>query len=147
MLGPCGACVHVRATTHRGDATEDPLPLPRPPYGEIGELVRSYLGPVRRAGRGVLPAGTPSDEEEVLRGAGFEGPNRIDVATGTVVTRSVDEIIASTFSLSSSTPHLFGGRRGSFERDLRQLLGDASPCGLFAERTRDIALDIWRPRG
>jgi SAM-dependent methyltransferase len=145
MLDPGGALVQVKATTHRGDASEDPLPLPRPPYEAMRQLVAAYLGSVRRAGRGSLPAGTPSDEAEILRGAGFDGPDRIDVPSGELVTRSVDELVAATFSLSSSTPHLFGERKASFERELRSLLAKAAPNGRFAERTRDIALDIWRP--
>jgi len=40
---------------------------------------------------------------------------------------------------------MFGAHQERFEGDLRGLLHDASPNGLFAERTRDIALDIWRP--
>jgi hypothetical protein len=32
-----------------------------------------------------------------------------------------------------------------FERELRRLLDQAALDGLFAERRRDIALDIWRP--
>jgi hypothetical protein len=54
--------------------------------------------------------------------------------------------VAATFSLSSAAPHLFGARLPAFEADLRRLLRRTSPVGRFAERTRDIALDIWRPR-
>ena len=31
-----------------------------------------------------------------------------------------------------------------FEADLRALLREASPSGLFAERRRGIELDVWR---
>jgi SAM-dependent methyltransferase len=144
MLDPGGALVQVQATTHRGDASEDPLPLPRPPYDAMRQLVGAYLGSVRRAGRGSLPAGKPPDETEILRAAGFQGPDRIEVRSGELVTRSVDELVAATFSLSSSTPYLFGERQVSFERELRSLLAEASPEARFAERTRGIALDIWR---
>jgi hypothetical protein len=41
MLVASGACVHVHATTNRGDESIDPLPRPRPPYEEIDALVRS----------------------------------------------------------------------------------------------------------
>jgi SAM-dependent methyltransferase len=145
MLAQGGACVHVQATTHRGDTSEDPLAHPRPPHEAIAELVGAHLGPMRRAGRGALPSGTPSDEQEILRAAGFQGPRRVPVAAAGLVTRTADEIVAATFSLSSSTPHLFGTDRARFERDLRDLLRRTSPSGRFAERTRDVALDIWRP--
>ncbi|HYN96926.1 MAG TPA: class I SAM-dependent methyltransferase [Pilimelia sp.] len=145
MLGADGAWVHVSATTHRGVAGDDPLPHPRPPWDRIDELVAHYLGPVRRAGRGVLPAGTPGGEEDVMRAAGYTGPTRVEVRRGEVVDRGLDEIVAAVFSLSGSTPHLFGDRREAFADDLRQLLRACSPSGRFAERTREIGIAIWRP--
>jgi hypothetical protein len=61
------------------------------------------------------------------------------------VNRTEDQLVASVFSLSSSTPHLFGERRAEFERDLRALLRRASPGGVFAERMREVALEVWWP--
>jgi hypothetical protein len=58
---------------------------------------------------------------------------------GGVVTRTVDEIVAATFSLSYAAPGRFGDRRSAFEADLRALLGDGPLC----ERRRVIGLDIW----
>ena len=142
MLEPGGALVHVQATTHRGDCSEDPLEHPRPPYEEIDALVRSYLGPVRRAGRGLRS--TRDDEADVLRAAGFTGPTRTEPDTARVVIRTADDIVAATFSLSSSTPHLFGADVGRFEADLRALLRGVAPDDAFSERTRPVALDIWR---
>lgn len=144
MLASNGACVHVHATTHRGDASDDPLPLPRPPHAEIADLVARYLGPVRRAGRSSLPGGTPSGESEIFRAAGFVGPQHVEIAAGHVAVRSIDEVVAAIYSLSSSTPRLFGASRSEFERDLRGLLVGTAADGRFAERRRDIALDIWR---
>jgi hypothetical protein len=145
MLEPGGACIHVQATTHRGDSSDDALEHPRPPHAEIDALVRSYLGPVRRAGRGSLPTGPPAREDDVLRAAGFTGPTRIELDTAEVITRTADEVVAAVFSLSSAAPHLFGADAERFEGALRALLDDAAPDGVFSERTRDIALDVWRP--
>jgi len=133
-----------------GEATEvdaDPglvLPHPLPPRTAIAEPVRRYLDPTRRAGRGSLPDGTPADEDSVYRAAGFGGPDRLEVP-GRVVTRAADDVVASVFSLSSSAPHLFGDKVTAFETELRQLLYDASPTGVFSEHLREIALDIWHP--
>ena len=80
-----------------------------------------------------------------MRAAGYRGSTRLEVGGGRVLERTEDEVVASVFSLSSATPHLFGGHVGEFERELRALLRDASPLGRFAERTREIALVIWRP--
>jgi SAM-dependent methyltransferase len=143
MLEPGGAWVHVHATTHRGFG-EDRLSEPAPPHEAIEELVKAYLGPVRRAGRGTLPHGTPSGEEDAMLSAGFEAPQRLEVGGGRVVERSEDDVVASVYSRSSSTPHLLGQRLGEFERELRALLRRASPSGRFSERTREIELVIWR---
>jgi SAM-dependent methyltransferase len=139
--GPGGRWVHVHATTHRGAETDEPMPHPQPPWSAIDELVAAYLGPVRRAGRGTLPDGTRSGEEDVMRDAGYRGPTRITVGGGEVVERTADEIVSAVFSLSNSTPHLLGARAPAFEADLRALLGP----GPFAERTREVDLVIWRP--
>ena len=58
--------------------------------------------------------------------------------------RSEDDVVASVFSLSSAAPHLFGDRLAEFEAELRDLLRATSPDGRFAERQREIALDVWR---
>ncbi|MDT7800292.1 MAG: hypothetical protein QOI78_3725 [Actinomycetota bacterium] len=140
MLAAGGACAHVHATTHQGADTGDLAP----PHAAITDLVRRYLGPVRRAGQGVLPDGTASGEAEIYRAAGFRGPRRLEVP-GPVVTRDVDDVVAAVFSLSGSAPHLFGNRRERFETELRELLHEASPDGTFSERLREIAVDVWRP--
>ena len=145
MFTAGGVWIHIHATTHRGVAGEDPLPHPRPPWDRIDEMVTRYLGPVRRAGQGCLPAGTRSNEEEVMRQTGFSGPTRIDVGGGQVMNRSIDEIAAALLSLSGSTPHLFGDQLPTFEADLRRLLATASHDGRFSERTREVAVVIWRP--
>lgn len=82
MLTPGGTCLLVQATTHRGDASDDPLPHPRPPHEAIAALIRSYLGPVRRAGRGSRAKGLAAGEDEILSEAGFDGPSRVEVGHG-----------------------------------------------------------------
>lgn len=143
MLEDAGACVHVHATTHQGVDTEAVLPHPRPPRSAINELVERYLGPASRRGKGFLSPDKAHREDEVYRAAGFNGPQRIEVP-GQVVERTSDQIVAGIFSLSSSTPHLFAERREAFEADLRRLLRDANPKGIFSEQMRGIAVDIWR---
>lgn len=144
MVETCGACVHVHAMTHQGVDSEVAQPHPMPPHPQITELVLRYLGPVRRAGRGFLPHGTPGGETGIYRAAGFGGPDRIEIP-GRAVTRTTDDIVAAVFSLSGSTPHLFGDLRATFETELRELLRRASPDGMFSEYTQQIAVDIWRP--
>jgi hypothetical protein len=145
MLDPGGALVHVQATTHQGVDGAEPLPFPRPPRKRIETLTQSYLGRVRRAGRSTLPQGTSTDEDGVLRAAGFVGPDRVMVPAGQIFERTEDDIVASVYSLSSAAPHLFGARLPNFESDLRSLLRDASPARRFSEQQQDVGLDIWRP--
>lgn len=144
MLAPDGAWVHVGATTHRGIEGEQDLPHPRPPWDAIDELVTRYLGPVRRAGRSVLPTGTRPGEEVVMRSAGYRGPTRVVVGGNEVEQRTVDQVVAAVFSLSGSTPHLLGAELPAFEADLRELLTKASDNGLFSEQRREIEAVIWR---
>ncbi|MCP3804595.1 methyltransferase domain-containing protein [Allokutzneria sp. A3M-2-11 16] len=99
---------------------------------------------VAAAVRGSLPRGTAEGEAEIYRAAGFAELRRITVP-GRVVTRVADDIVAAVFSLSSSTPHLFGDRRAEFESDLRRLLIDTSASGVFSEQAREIVIDLWRP--
>ena len=143
MLVAGGALVHVGATTHAGVDGDDELPLPRPPRAAVARLVERYLGPQRRAGQGVLPAGTPGGEDDVYREAGFGGPQRLEVP-GRVVERTAEQVVASVHSLSSCAPHLFGERLGAFDDELRQLLLAAGPEGRFAERMRSTTVSIWR---
>jgi hypothetical protein len=131
MLVDGGAVVHIGATTHRGEGDV--------PYDAIDELIRTYLGPVRRAGAGSLPDGTPSWEDDAFAGARFAGPKRIEVPARTHV-RTADEIVASVFSQSSAAPHLFGDRLDEFEHELRAIIG----AGPFSERFREIGLSVWR---
>jgi SAM-dependent methyltransferase len=144
VLEPGGAVVQVSDVKDVPEAPPDDLPFPVPPYDAIRELVRRYLGPVRRAGQGLLPHGTPSDEAAVLSGAGFRGRERLKVPAEGLLVRPVGDIVAWVYSLSGSAPHLFGDRLAAFEGDLRRLLGEAPPSGLFAEQPPDTEVFVWR---
>jgi SAM-dependent methyltransferase len=143
MLVAGGGCVHVHATTHRGVPTEARLEFPEPPHEELLELARRYADPPRRPA-GLDRANRPGGESEVYRAAGFSGPQRITVE-GAVVTRTLDEVIAAVYSLSSATPYLFGDRQAGFDAEARLLLRRTSPTGMFSQQMREIAADIWRP--
>jgi precorrin-6B methylase 2 len=132
LLAPGGVLVHVSATTHRGVATGEQ----DPPWNAITNLIETYLGPKR-----TVPGDSPGNEDEIYRAAGFDGPRNIELPDR-MVRRSTADIVASVYSLSSSTPHLFGGQLSAFDRDLRALLRKAGDE--FTERTRPIVLHIWR---
>ncbi|MCP2268330.1 Methyltransferase domain-containing protein [Actinokineospora diospyrosa] len=144
MLAAGGVCAHIHATTHQGIETDAELPHPQPPHAAIAELVRKYLGPVRRAGNKLLPNGTASGEDEIYRAAGFTKSRRVEIP-GILMTRTADDVVAAVFSLSSSTPHLLGTNQAAFEADLRHLLENTSPTGTFSELTHKTVIDLWRP--
>lgn len=143
MLVTDGALVHVGATTHQGIDDPAELSYPRPPHEAIDQLIQRYLGPQRRAGQGVRVGGTSGDEDDVYQAAGFAGPQRYEVP-GRVVERTIEQLVASVYSLSYSAPHLFGDQLSNFDEGLRQLLADTSDGGRFAEQMRSITVSIWR---
>jgi hypothetical protein len=144
MLEPGGALVHM-SDLKEPSAASVPLPLPAPPYPRIGELIRQYLGPTRRAGHGVITSGTTPDREElVFARAGYGNCERLVVPAGQVIDRSADDVVAWTFSRSDSAPHLFGDRLADFERDLRALLSATAPDGRLAEHLPATEIKIWR---
>ncbi len=137
MLRDGGAFATVGATTHEGDGNV--------PRDAIKELVRSYLGPARRAGQGIVAdEGPPWNVPEALDAAGFGEPREIHVPAGQVYERSEDDIVASVYSQSYSAPHLFSDRLDSFERDLRALLREHAPADGYRERLRDETLLVRR---
>lgn len=128
MIEPGGHWVHVAAQTHAGDTGNVP-------WDSIKELVHEHLGDTH------LPGATKSGEADVLRAAGYRGPQRITLPWGEVVTRPVDEVVSAVFSLSWAAPRLFGDRLAAFERELRALLG----AGPFQEQMYEMEVVIWSP--
>jgi SAM-dependent methyltransferase len=148
MLDPGGAVVQVTAPGGRlghltAQAGRDSLPFPPPPDDAIDQLRRRYLGPDRRAGQGIRNT-SPSGEDQVFREAGFLPAQTVTVPDGRVIARTVDDVVARVFSVSSTAPHLFGDRLADFETDMRQTLTQASPAGRFSVRLPDNILRIWR---
>ncbi|MFK0115089.1 class I SAM-dependent methyltransferase [Streptomyces sp. NPDC090994] len=144
MLRPGGVLLHV-SDLKTESRTVGGLPHPAVPRPEIQALVTRYLGPVRRAGRGTLPRGTPGGEAEVFARAGFSGPDRHVVPGGQALERTSDDVVAEVFSMSFSAPHLFGPRRDAFETELRRLLAEHSAPGLFSERGPSTEVFVWHP--
>lgn len=142
MLRPGGVLLHI-SDVKTAPPTAEALPHPAPPRAAIDDLVRKYLGPVRRAGRGTLPQGTPGDEATVFTRAGFTGPDHHVVPGGGPLTRDRDALVAEVYSMSFSAPHLFGPHRPAFEADLRRVLQEASPSGRFSQHWPDTEVFVW----
>jgi SAM-dependent methyltransferase len=141
MLEPDGVVVHI--DNRHQDSLSPDEDLPAPPIARIDELRRAYLGQDRRAGQSIRNS-SPIDEAAVFQAAGFLGPEVVVVPDGRTIVRSSDDLVAETFSKSSTAPNLFGDRLLEFEADVRRTLADASPTGTFAVRLPDNELKIWR---
>jgi cyclopropane fatty-acyl-phospholipid synthase-like methyltransferase len=146
MLDAGGACIHVHATTHRGIPADQELPYPEPPHAELTELTDRFItrdhGPQHAAP--ALAEVTGEQEARSYSGAGLSWYERFEVSAP-METRTVDDVLAAIYSLSSSTPHLFGDRQTAFDVEARRLLLATSPSGLFSEVRRPVAVDIWLP--
>jgi len=140
------ATVQVDAPAYRCDdlaaAAMLDLPHPLPPDDAIVELRRRYLGPDTRPGQSIRNT-PPSGEDAVFVAAGFAPVREVIVPDGRIIERSIDDLVTMRFSSSPTAPHLFGDRADAFEADLRRLLADASPSGLFSVLLPDNILRIW----
>ena len=148
MLDPGGAVVQVDAPGYRADELSaetgrGSLPFPPPPDDALDQLRRRYLGSDRRAGQSIRNT-SPAGEEGVFQQAGFLPAETVTVADQRVTERTIDDVVASVFSTSSTAPHLFGDRQQDYERDVREILAKASPSGRFSLRLPDNILRIWR---
>ncbi|HSZ36552.1 MAG TPA: class I SAM-dependent methyltransferase [Acidimicrobiales bacterium] len=145
MLDPDGAVVQVDLW-HSSPPDEPPTigPHPAVPEAAVDELRRRWLGPHRRAGRGFRDT-SPSGEDDVFQEAGFAPEVTVQVPDDRLITHSVDDVVAWVLSTSSTAPPLFGDRLDDFVQDLRALLFEVSPDGLFSVGLSENRLRIRRP--
>lgn len=145
MLDPRGAVVHIN-TSIDGDPESALRALPHPPVpaAEIDRLRVHYLGADRRAGLGYRNT-SPSGEDAIFQAAGFRPEESYRVRDDRVLERTTDDVVASVFALSSTAPHLFGDNLPRFQQDLRHVLDEASPSGLFSVPLKDNSVRVWRP--
>jgi SAM-dependent methyltransferase len=148
MLDPGGAVVQVDAPGYRADELSaetgrGSLPFPPRPDDALDQLRRRYLGSDRRAGQSIRNT-SPAGEDGVFQQAGFLPAETVTVADQRVIERTIDDVVASVFSTSSTAPHLVGDRQQDYERDVREILAKASPSGRFCLRLPDNILRIWR---
>jgi SAM-dependent methyltransferase len=145
MLEPNGAVVQVDLW-HASPPGQEPQggPYPAVPETAIDELRRSWLGPHRRAGQGYRDT-SPDQEDEVFQRAGFGPEQNVIVPDDRVLVRSADDVVAWVLSTSSTAPHLFGEHLADFVANLRELLFEASPAGVFSVPLSDNRLRIRRP--
>lgn len=143
MLDPEGCVVLINTFIDNDPEPRRPLPHPAVPTDSIDSLRVRYLGPDRRAGRSHRNT-SPSGEDAIFQAAGFLPEQCYRAPDDRVLTRTIDDVVASVLSMSSTAPNLFGDDFPRFESDLRRLLLDASPNGLFSVALRDNSVRVWR---
>jgi hypothetical protein len=111
----------------------------------VKALVARYLGPRRRAGQGFVSP-SPDRSEDALTRTRFGSPRTVFAPGRPDVVRDVDGVVAGFYSMSWAAPHLFGERRARFDAELRALLLDHSPEGLFWDWPGDTELLIAEKR-
>jgi ubiquinone/menaquinone biosynthesis C-methylase UbiE len=129
ILEPGGALALVVHTVEGRPEPEGPG-YPLIPHDEIRQIVRRYLGPRRRAGQGFRNE-PPDRYEDALARTRFGAPRVVFAPGRPDVVRDVDGVLAGYLSMSYAAPHLFGDQLSAFEADVRALLTERSPSGLF----------------
>jgi len=142
MLEPGGALALIGHKTERRAVPPSPGP-PRIPHDEIEELVRKYLGPTKRAGQSTAPAQALT-REEALASTRFGAPEVIFAPGIPDLLRDIESVVSGYFSMSFAAPHLFGDRAEEFADEVRELLRERSPEGVFWDWPGDTEVMLAR---
>ena len=129
MVEPGGALALVGHQPVGRAVPPSPGP-PRIPHDEIEELVRKYLGPTRRAGQSTAPVQALS-LQDALASTRFGAPRVIFAPGIPNLMRDIESVVSGYFSMSWAAPHLFGDRAQEFAAEVRELLRERSPDGVF----------------
>jgi SAM-dependent methyltransferase len=129
MVEPGGALILVGHQAEGRAVPPGPGP-PRIPHNEIRELVRKYLGSTRRAGQSTAPVQALS-LEDALASSRFGAPRVIFAPGIPDHVQNIEGVLSNYFSMSYAAPHLFGDRVEEFADEVRELLRERSPEGVF----------------
>ena len=142
MVEPGGALVLVGHQAAGRAVPPSPGP-PRIPHDEIRELVRKYLGPTRRAGQSTAPVQALS-LQDALASTRFGAP-RVFYAPGIPDhVQDIEGVLSNYFSMSYAAPHLFGDHVEEFADEVRELLRERSPDGVFWDWPGDTEVMLVR---
>jgi SAM-dependent methyltransferase len=142
ILEPGGALILVGHQAEERAVPASPGP-PRIPHDEIRELVRKYLGSKRRAGQSTAPVQALS-LQDALASSRFGAP-RVLFAPGIPDhVQDIDGVLSNYFSMSFAAPHLFGDHIEEFADEVRELLKERSPEGVFWDWPGDTEVMLVR---
>jgi hypothetical protein len=140
-LEPGGSIVLISHDPSRPPPRQLPDTVPIP-HEDVDRLVADYLGPERRSGARAAGSYETERFEETLARTRFGRPRVVHVPGRPDIVRDVDGVIAGCLSMSYAAPHLFAARLEDFVAELRALLEDRSPAGLFWDWPGDTEILI-----
>jgi len=141
LLVPGGSLVLI---SHQVDNRPRPAApgYPEIPHTAVRNLITDYLGDGTRRYLETWDEGQPERFEDTLSQTRFSGSRTVYAPGRPDLIRNIDTVVANYFSLSYAAPRWFGARRADFEADLRLLLREHSPEGLFWDWPGDTELVI-----
>ena len=142
QLVPGGSLVLISHNVDDGRPRPANPGYPEIPHAAVRKLVLNYLGDSTRHYLATWNEGQPARFEDTLSQTRFGGSRTIYAPGRPDLVRDIDTVVANCFSLSYAAPRWFGDRRADFEADLRHLLLEHSPNGLFWDWPGDTELVI-----
>jgi len=142
QLVPGGSLVLISHSVDDGRPRPANPGYPEIPHAAVRKLVLNYLGDSTRHYLATWNEGQPARFEHTLSQTRFGGSRTIYAPGRSDLVRDIDSVVANCFSLSYAAPRWFGDRRVDFEADLRHLLLEHSPNGLFWDWPGDTELVI-----
>jgi SAM-dependent methyltransferase len=142
LLTPGGSLVCVSHNSDDGRPRPANPGYPEVPRTAVQELILDYLGDGTRHYLATWNQGQPARFGDTLSQARFGGSRRIFASGRPDLISDIDTVVANVFSLSYAAPRWFGNRRANFESDLRRLLLESSPDGLFWDWPGDTELVV-----
>jgi len=142
LLVPGGSLVLISHNADDGRPRPANPGYPEVPHAEVRKLVLDYLGDGTRRYLATWNEGQPGRFEDTLSQTRFGGSRTIYAPGRPDLIADIDTVVANCFSLSYAAPRWFGNRRADFESELRHLLREYSPDGLFWDWPGDTELVI-----
>jgi SAM-dependent methyltransferase len=142
QLVPGGSLVLISHNADDGRPRPADPGYPELPHAAVRELILDYLGDGTRHYLATWNEGQPERFEDTLLQTRFGGSRTVYAPGRSDLINDIDTVVANYFSLSYAAPRWFGSRRADFESDLRHLLHECSPDGLFWDWPGDTELVI-----